>query len=72
MRKSLARDPTLQLIASLVRVNDLEDASLLLEVLYGHDSRQVDLSLCKDLLQALFALLIAAMGETERTVKFFW
>lgn len=56
----------LHLTACLVQVNDLEDAALILDAMFDNDSRQIDLTISKNLLQALFALLDAVLIETDK------
>jgi hypothetical protein len=51
-RIKLERHPILLLAASFIRVNDLDDAKIILESL-GHFDRSIDITICNELQQAL-------------------
>ena len=52
LKKELEKHPLLLLLASLIRVNDLDDARIILESL-GHFQRSIDLAVSGTLLQSL-------------------
>ena len=61
-KSDLEKHPLLLLISSLVRVNDLEDARIILDNL-GHFERSIDIAICPELTQSLICILGAILPE---------